>query len=75
MKESEEPGISKVKLAIGAASLFLFVVGVKRTFRTEEGATFEGFDELPPTGAESRLQPDPPRKGGLPMSRRNRRTR
>lgn len=30
-------GISKVKLAVGAASLFLFIVGVKRSFRTEEG--------------------------------------
>ena len=30
-------GISKVKLAVGAASLFLFIVGVKRTFRTDEG--------------------------------------
>lgn len=30
-------GISKVKLAVGAASLFLFIVGVKRSFRTDEG--------------------------------------
>lgn len=30
--------VSKVKLAIGAASLFLFIVGMKRTFRpTEDG--------------------------------------
>ena len=39
-KDPEKPseqGISKVKLAIGAASLFFFVVGVKRSFRTEEG--------------------------------------
>lgn len=29
--------LSKVRLAVGAASLFLFVVGLKRTFRTEDG--------------------------------------
>ncbi len=29
--------VSKVKLALGAASLFLFIVGVKRSFRIEEG--------------------------------------
>ena len=28
---------SKLKLALGAASLFLFLVGVKRTFRSEDG--------------------------------------
>lgn len=27
----------KVKLAVGAAGLFLFVVGLKRTFRTDDG--------------------------------------
>lgn len=36
-KPAEAAGISKVKLALGAASLFLFIVGVKRTFRTEDG--------------------------------------
>jgi hypothetical protein len=37
--ETEKPadqGISKVKLAIGAASLFLFIIGVKRTFRMDQ---------------------------------------
>lgn len=29
---------SKLKLALGAASLFLFLVGVKRTFRSEDGS-------------------------------------
>ena len=28
---------SKLKLALGAASLFLFLVGLKRTFRTDDG--------------------------------------
>jgi hypothetical protein len=31
----EDQGISKVKLALGAASLFLFIIGVKRTFRMD----------------------------------------
>lgn len=34
--EAIEP-VSKVKLALGAASLFLFIVGVKRSFDIEEG--------------------------------------
>ena len=34
-----DEGISKVKLALGAASLFLFIIGVKRTFRMEPGET------------------------------------
>lgn len=33
---TKKEGVSKVKIALGAASLFLFIVGVKRTFRTEE---------------------------------------
>lgn len=33
-----KPGVSKVKLAIGAASLFLFIVGLKRTFRMDDSA-------------------------------------
>ncbi|HEX6071160.1 MAG TPA: hypothetical protein VFZ18_15090 [Longimicrobiaceae bacterium] len=35
-EQSGDRGISKVKLAIGAASLFLFIIGVKRTFRMEQ---------------------------------------
>lgn len=48
-----KPGISKVKLAVGAASLFLFIVGLKRTFRTDDGAVVrqlrdeEEQDEVP----------------------------
>jgi hypothetical protein len=38
-KESaKKPGISNLKLAIGAASLFLFIVGVKRSFKLDDGA-------------------------------------
>jgi hypothetical protein len=29
-------GVSNLKLALGAASLFLFIVGVKRTFKLDE---------------------------------------
>jgi hypothetical protein len=35
--EPKERGISRWKLALGAASLFFFVVGVKRSFRTDDG--------------------------------------
>lgn len=32
----EVEGMSKLKLAAGAVGLFLFIVGVKRTFEVEE---------------------------------------
>lgn len=53
-RQQNEPkqGISKVKLAIGAASLFLFIVGIKRTFKVEEEAA------RPEAGAGSRARPD-----------------
>lgn len=38
----DKAGISKVKLAIGAASLFLFIVGVKRSYQHDEPETEEG---------------------------------
>ena len=47
-KDPEKPseqGISKVKLAIGAASLFLFIIGVKRTFQMDQA---EKAPEPPP---------------------------
>lgn len=40
-----EGGISKVKLALGAASLFFFVIGVKRSFRTDDGREIRGDSE------------------------------
>ena len=44
-KRSEKPVVSKMQLAIGAASLFLFIVGLKRTFRVEDhGETAAGED-------------------------------
>lgn len=36
-EREEHGGPSKVKLALGAAGLLLFILGVRRTFRTEEG--------------------------------------
>lgn len=36
--------MSKWKLALGAASLFFFVVGVKRSFRTEDGREIRKSD-------------------------------
>lgn len=44
-KDAKGGGVSKVKLALGAASLFFFIVGVKRTFRTEEGREIREMDE------------------------------
>ena len=32
----EKSKVSTVQLAVGAASLFLFIVGLKRTFRVDE---------------------------------------
>lgn len=34
--QEAKPGVSKVKLAVGAASLFLFIVGLKRTFSMDD---------------------------------------
>lgn len=47
--EQEKRGVSKVQMAIGAASLFLFIVGLKRSFRVEEER-----DRLEPRGAGAR---------------------
>lgn len=46
-------GMSKGKMLLGAAGLFLFIVGVRRTFRTEVG---EVADAVPP--------PESPRTDG-----------
>jgi hypothetical protein len=45
-KKSPEtkPGISKLKLALGAAGLFLFIVGVKRSFRLDDERVVEDRD-------------------------------
>lgn len=35
-------GVSKGKLLLGAAGLFLFIVGVRRSFRTDNGEIDDG---------------------------------
>lgn len=53
---SEQPtteagnGVSKVKIALGAASLFLFIVGVKRTFSMDEAQPTGGAGAVPAAG-------------------------
>lgn len=37
IQQSDDAGMSRWKLALGAASLFFFLVGVKRSFRTDDG--------------------------------------
>ena len=33
----QKSGVSKIQLAVGAASLFLFIVGLKRSFKVDDG--------------------------------------
>ena len=42
---NDKSNVSKVQLAVGAASLFLFIVGLKRTFRVEEANEAGAADE------------------------------
>ena len=45
-KESgKRQGVSNLKLALGAASLFLVIVGVKRTFKLEEAQSYSSEPE------------------------------
>ena len=57
-RSETKPGVSKLKLAVGAASLFLFIVGLKRTFSIDEGRDAErvvgDWDDQP----EPTEQPD-----------------
>lgn len=51
-----KPGISTLKLAVGAAGLLLFIVGVKRSFRlgdvaVEDGELLEDEEAEEPEGA------------------------
>lgn len=54
---AEHGGISKVKLAIGAASLFLFIVGVKRTYHSGEGESATVADRREARRAARRASP------------------
>ena len=44
--QGKSAGMSKGKMLLGAAGLFLFIVGVRRTFRTDAGEV--GDVEPPP---------------------------
>lgn len=44
-QEQEKQGVSKVKIVVGAASLFLFIVGLKRTFRMDEAQDGRTLDD------------------------------
>ena len=48
MTQQQDGGISKVKLALGAASLFFFLVGLKRSFRKDDGTESLSNVELSP---------------------------
>ena len=52
-KQTEQKrGVTKMQLAVGAASLFLFIVGLKRTFRVEDHhGTPAASDESTPATA------------------------
>lgn len=50
-------GVSRVKVALGAAGLFLFIIGVKRSFHfgevsVSEGARQRELEPEPSSGAE-----------------------
>src|SRR5688572_12197463 len=55
VSNEKEGGISKLKLALGAASLFFFIVGVKRSFRRDDGTEVSSVGEL--SLAEARQDP------------------
>ena len=48
MTQQQDGGISKVKLALGAASLFFFLVGLKRSFRKDDGTEILSNGEVSP---------------------------
>jgi hypothetical protein len=52
--QGKSGGMSKGKMLLGAAGLFLFIVGVRRTFRTDAGELGDGqpAPESPTDGGE-----------------------
>jgi hypothetical protein len=46
--------VSTVKLAVGAASLFLFIVGLKRTFRVDEARGTRTTEDADGTNGDGR---------------------
>jgi hypothetical protein len=55
-EQSDDGGISKLKLALGAAGLFLFIIGVKRTFQMDQE---EPRQPSPPPATPRRGSPKP----------------
>ena len=54
-KQAEDKSkVSTVKLAVGAASLFLFIVGLKRTFRVDEARGTRGSEDEDGAGWDGR---------------------
>ena len=49
--------MSTVQLAVGAASLFLFIVGLKRTFRVEEARGTGAASESDSKNGDGRAAP------------------
>jgi hypothetical protein len=52
VEKAQDGGVSKLKLALGAASLFLFVVGLKRSFRKDDGSEVLSTEEPAVPGRE-----------------------
>lgn len=59
-QSGENQPVSKVKLAIGAASLFLFIIGVKRSYKMEHAAEIAE----PPRSRSGRSGKEPRKASG-----------
>jgi hypothetical protein len=59
--QGKSGGMSKGKMLLGAAGLFLFIVGVRRTFRTE-GGDIADTDPQPERGSDGDHGEDDPRR-------------
>lgn len=58
--QGKSGGMSKGKLLLGAAGLFLFIVGVRRSFRTDAGEV-EDMDPRPEQDRDQVSDGDPRR--------------
>ena len=54
MQAEEKSNVSTVQLAVGAASLFLFIVGLKRTFHVDPAKAAQNADGDESTGTDGR---------------------
>lgn len=55
-ERQDEGGHSKIKLALGAAGLLLFILGVRRTFHSDDGALGSTPDETEAEPREGKRQ-------------------